>query len=250
MASSSSAVSMGRVSERPEGRRCRAVKSPMMRTAVWPASWNWRSLRSTTVWPSVRSGRLGSTPSFTRSGRPERELLLEPALRDDLHRPAAQRDQVVGGWRRMLPSRLRMLPAAGPPGSGPNPGVHSPAMKTRRALPLLPCAVSSCSPRRIGVRPAASCDDYHARAARTDLLPVRRGRLPDHRAARHARTAWCSPTGRCRSRSARCRRRDRGPPLLLPPRGRPAERSPAPPYDERRRPARRSRAAPRSPSSS
>src|SRR5438876_226312 len=42
----------------------------MIRTAVCPWSWNARSFRSTTVWPRCRSGREGSIPSFTRSGRP------------------------------------------------------------------------------------------------------------------------------------------------------------------------------------
>ncbi len=30
-----------------------------MRTALWPASWNWRSLLSTTVWPEMDVGRGG-----------------------------------------------------------------------------------------------------------------------------------------------------------------------------------------------
>src|SRR5215213_9312805 len=42
----------------------------MMRTTVWPRFWNSRSFRSTTVWPRWMSGVVGSTPSFTRSGRP------------------------------------------------------------------------------------------------------------------------------------------------------------------------------------
>ena len=37
---------------------------------MWPRSWNSRSLRRTTVWPRWMSGVVGSTPSFTRSGRP------------------------------------------------------------------------------------------------------------------------------------------------------------------------------------
>src|SRR5918996_6297 len=42
----------------------------MISTTVWPRSWNSRSLRRTTVWPRWMSGVVGSTPSFTRSGRP------------------------------------------------------------------------------------------------------------------------------------------------------------------------------------
>src|SRR3954447_8072379 len=41
-----------------------------MRTTVWPASWNSRSFRRTTVWPTWMSGAVGSMPSLTRSGRP------------------------------------------------------------------------------------------------------------------------------------------------------------------------------------
>src|SRR3954471_7215426 len=42
----------------------------MIRTTTWPASWNSRSLVSTTVCPRWMSGAVGSIPSFTRSGRP------------------------------------------------------------------------------------------------------------------------------------------------------------------------------------
>ena len=62
-----------------EGSPTRAVQSPMMSTARWPASWNSRSLPSTTVCPRWMSGAVGSTPSFTRSGRPRASLRLELA---------------------------------------------------------------------------------------------------------------------------------------------------------------------------
>src|SRR6202046_1133614 len=42
----------------------------MISTTRCPASWNSRSLRSTTAWPRWMSGAVGSMPSFTRSGRP------------------------------------------------------------------------------------------------------------------------------------------------------------------------------------
>ena len=80
----SSSDRRGRVSVLPEGSPTRAVKSPTISTAVWPASWNWRSLRSTTAHPSVTAGAVGSRPSLTRSGRPRRELALELLLGDDL----------------------------------------------------------------------------------------------------------------------------------------------------------------------
>src|SRR3954451_1337853 len=42
----------------------------MIRTTVWPRSWNSRSFRRNTVWPRWMSGAVGSIPSLTRSGRP------------------------------------------------------------------------------------------------------------------------------------------------------------------------------------
>jgi hypothetical protein len=86
----------GRVSDFPDGSPHAAVKSPTIRTAVWPASWNCRSLCSTTAQPSVTSEAVGSRPSFTRSGASERELLLEPALGNDVGRPVLQRSRGSG----------------------------------------------------------------------------------------------------------------------------------------------------------
>ena len=60
----------------PDGSPISAVKSPMIRTTVWPRSWNWRSLRSGTACPRCRSGAVGSTPSLMRSGRSFGELAL------------------------------------------------------------------------------------------------------------------------------------------------------------------------------
>src|SRR5215210_2873640 len=42
----------------------------MISTTWCPRSWNSRNFRRTTVWPRWMSGVVGSTPSFTRSGRP------------------------------------------------------------------------------------------------------------------------------------------------------------------------------------
>src|SRR5262245_43571008 len=42
----------------------------MMSTAWCPSSWNWRSLRSGTVWPRWTSMPVGSMPYLTRSGFP------------------------------------------------------------------------------------------------------------------------------------------------------------------------------------
>src|ERR1700759_1257780 len=46
----------------------------MIRTTVWPSSWNSRSFCSTTAWPRWMSADVGSTPSLTRSGRPSPSL--------------------------------------------------------------------------------------------------------------------------------------------------------------------------------
>src|SRR3954470_11956186 len=46
----------------------------MMSTTLCPASWNSRSLPSTTVWPRWMSAEVGSMPSLTRSGRPSSSL--------------------------------------------------------------------------------------------------------------------------------------------------------------------------------
>ena len=43
----------------------------MISAARCPRSWNCRIFRSTTVWPRSISGAVGSSPSFTRSCRPE-----------------------------------------------------------------------------------------------------------------------------------------------------------------------------------
>src|SRR3954449_12739042 len=42
----------------------------MIRTTVWPSSWNSRSFSRTTVCPRWMSGAVGSMPSFTRKGSP------------------------------------------------------------------------------------------------------------------------------------------------------------------------------------
>ncbi len=62
----------------------RAVKSPMIRTAVWPASWNCRSLRRTTAWPSVEVRTAGIDPELDAERPAEGKLLLEPTLRHEV----------------------------------------------------------------------------------------------------------------------------------------------------------------------
>src|SRR5215471_13360049 len=67
----SSGLSGGRVAERPVGSPIMAVKSPIIKIAVWPRSWKCFSLRINTVWPRCRSGAVGSNPALTRSGLPD-----------------------------------------------------------------------------------------------------------------------------------------------------------------------------------
>ena len=71
-ASTSAALSCTLVALLPVGSPMRAVKSPRINTAVWPASWNARSRRNRIEWPRWMSLPVGSMPSFTRSGRPVR----------------------------------------------------------------------------------------------------------------------------------------------------------------------------------
>ena len=75
----------------------------MIRTTVWPSSWNSRSFSRTTVWPRWMSAVVGSMPSLTRSGRPAGELLGEPPLGQHVDRVTRQ----VRHRRAMLDCRLR-----------------------------------------------------------------------------------------------------------------------------------------------
>src|SRR3954447_4213658 len=102
----------GRVDDRPLGSPTRAVKSPTIRTTVWPASWNSRSFCRTTVWPRWRSGAVGSRPSFTRSGRPSaRRASRAPS---GLH-STALRARNSAGLAIGANARVRPLAGPGPP---------------------------------------------------------------------------------------------------------------------------------------
>ena len=72
----------------------------MMRTAWWPSSWNWRSLRSGTVWPRWTSMPVGSMPYLMRSGLPVATLrssfLTQLGLGGDLLGPAADEGELFG----------------------------------------------------------------------------------------------------------------------------------------------------------
>ena len=88
--STSSFERRGRVADLPDGSPTWAVKSPMIRTAVCPSSWNWRSLRSTTAKPRWMSDAVGSMPSLTRSERPVPSLRAEVGLGDEVDRAGAR----------------------------------------------------------------------------------------------------------------------------------------------------------------
>ncbi len=178
----SSSVSIGRVSDWPDGSPIRAVKSPMMSTATWPASWNCRSFRSTTACPSVRSGRLGSTPSFTRSGRPAASRSSRPPFGTRSTLPLASVVSTSAAMARrcyQAPPRSRARtrgtlarddPPALPPG-----GLHG----------SLRC-VLCCVRRPPGGRPSTR--------ARADVVRVCGRRQRDHASCTPSRIAWSCPT--------------------------------------------------------
>jgi hypothetical protein len=76
-------VSGGRVVLRPDGSPIIAVKSPIRKITVWPRSWSWRILFSTTVCPRCRSGAVGSSPSLMRSAWPLASLRASFASQSD-----------------------------------------------------------------------------------------------------------------------------------------------------------------------
>src|SRR4029450_6089516 len=98
----SSSDRRGRVSVFPEGSPTCAVKSPTIRTAVCPASWNCRSLWSTTAHPSVTTGAVGSSPSFTRSGRPRLSLRSSSLAGTTSAEPASRFGRSSGPMARRL----------------------------------------------------------------------------------------------------------------------------------------------------
>ncbi len=103
--------SRGRVSLLPEGSPTRAVKSPTMRTATCPRSWNCRSLCSTTAHPRVTAGAVGSRPSFTRRGRPSESFCSSPSVGTTSAGPASSWGRSAG------PMGAAMLPAVGTRGA-------------------------------------------------------------------------------------------------------------------------------------
>ncbi len=82
--------------DRPRARCSRRRSAPRR----WPASWNSRSLPSTTACPRWMSGAVGSIPSLTRSGRPSARSALAAS-------PRARRR--AGCRRRCAASRAASL---------------------------------------------------------------------------------------------------------------------------------------------
>lgn len=102
----------GRVLERPEGSPIIPVKSPMMRTTLWPSSWNWRIFLRTTAWPRCRSGLVGSAPSLTVRGRPSLSLARSSSSGTISSAPRLRRARASSGvWPvpAMCPSILRPM---------------------------------------------------------------------------------------------------------------------------------------------
>ena len=172
------AVSIGRVSERPDGSPTRAVKSPTIRTATWPASWNCRSFRSTTAWPSVRSGRSGRARASPAAAAPRASFSSRPSLRDDLGGAAAQLD------RGRRPSRGCYQ---APPRQAGGQGYASRRMRKARG----PLALLRRARVRRGARASfpASTTSRSVRSRRRRSCT--RATAPDHRRCTPPRTASC-----------------------------------------------------------
>ena len=90
MASISSAEGSGRWAERPLGSPTRAVKSPMIRTTVWPALLELAQLLEHDGVAEVDVGRGRVDPELDPQRPARRELLLEPPLRQHVDRVARQ----------------------------------------------------------------------------------------------------------------------------------------------------------------
>src|SRR3954451_17739058 len=111
----SSPESTGRVDVRPLGSPTRAVKSPTIRTTLWPWSWNSRSFCRTTVWPRWMSGAVGSRPSLTRSCRPSRAASSSFRSRPPFGRASTAfrvRNAPASGAASVIRPKASVVPAA------------------------------------------------------------------------------------------------------------------------------------------
>src|SRR5439155_24820655 len=143
--------------------------------AGWPGPWNRRSLRSTTAHPSVTEGDVGSSPSFTRSGRSSLSFSARPpsgtisAVPDDNSASASAVMATGDATSAIRSPRLSWVPDEGPPNA---------RLRDRRARLPLP-GMSHAEPRRL-----SEVGD----PTQADVVPVFRRREADHGAARVPRS--------------------------------------------------------------
>ena len=168
----SSWVSRGRVSVLPEGSPTCAVKSPTISTAVCPASWNCRSLRSTTAHPSVTTGGGRVQPELDPQRPSEGQLALELLRGDDLGGTGEQARKVFRSHGAKASSAERRPPVARWSNHG-----RSLADPRGRLVRVRPRSISVRSPL-----PARGARD-RAGPSR-DLVHLLRGRDADHLAPR------------------------------------------------------------------
>ena len=193
---------------RPVGSPTRPVKPPTMSTAVWPRSWNWRSLRSTTAWPSVRLAPDGSMPSFTRSGRPSRSAAsrrsARPPAGSTSAAPKASRSCACAQRRRQVVDG-----AAGRRGGGRGHGTSLPyARRAGRAAPRRARGsggdgpAAGAGPVRADGRVAVDPEPPRHLGGDRDADP---GAAADRRVRRPARRRGAGPARRGRAGRRRCR---------------------------------------------
>src|SRR3954471_4842875 len=120
----------------------------MIRTTLWPRSWNSRSFCRTTVCPRWMSGAVGSIPSFTRSGRPSASLASSSPFgsASAAFRVRKEAAESIRPNARLLP-RGRARRPHGPP--LPRPPGADPSMSDAdvTALPVPPNGGSGPRPR-------------------------------------------------------------------------------------------------------
>ena len=198
LASICASSSIGRVEVRPDGSPTRAVQSPMMSTARWPASWNSRSLPSTTAWPRWMSGAVGSTPSLTRRGRPNASLAASSPGGRHSTRPRAARRAAAS---------LSGRPGRAWRGGGSRRGRSARAARWPREMPMR-------GPLTISTGPVRPCTATRAPGS-TAEAPSRSRSMPsawrggpgrrtgaDRGAARAGARACARGPGRARARAA------------------------------------------------
>src|SRR3954470_13256665 len=109
----------------------------MIRTTLWPRSWNSRSFCRTTVCPRWMSGAVGSIPSFTRSGRPSASFASSSPFgsASAAFRVRKEAAESIRPNARLLPRGRARRPHGPPP---PRPPARTPSTSdaARTALPV------------------------------------------------------------------------------------------------------------------